>query len=82
MEREEKGHIACPFCGELNRQGSNICGRCFQRISDVANPERADFEETVHDAPRRPLKEPSPFELAKRWLLRTYRQLAFRLRRR
>ncbi len=39
--------IPCPYCGELNVVGSNICSRCFKPIRDVANPERADFEQTA-----------------------------------
>jgi uncharacterized membrane protein YvbJ len=42
---EEK--VPCPYCGEQNVQGSNICGRCMRDIRDVANPERSDVENTA-----------------------------------
>jgi hypothetical protein len=35
--------IPCPFCGENNVYGSNICGGCFKPIRKVANPEREDL---------------------------------------
>ncbi len=47
--------IPCPYCGELNAIGSNICSRCFKKIQDVANPERADFEQTAKT--KAPLKK-------------------------
>lgn len=51
---EEK--IPCPFCDEPNARGSNICGRCMRDIRDVANPERADLEQTAKTKhPRRSL---------------------------
>lgn len=46
--------IVCPNCGAINSVGSNICGRCFHDIRNIANPERADFEQTVRRGrPRR-----------------------------
>jgi uncharacterized membrane protein YvbJ len=39
--------IPCPYCGEKNAVGSNICGRCMRNIRSVTNPERPDFEETA-----------------------------------
>ncbi len=42
--------IACPFCGERNVKGSNICGRCLRSIREVANPEREDYVETAKTA--------------------------------
>jgi len=39
--------VKCPYCGELNAWGSNICSRCFKTIREVANPERSDFEQTA-----------------------------------
>ena len=41
--------VACPFCGQLNVLGSNICSQCLRNIRHVANPERGDFEETVFE---------------------------------
>jgi uncharacterized OB-fold protein len=39
--------VACPYCGEMNVYGSNICSACFKTIRDVANPDRAEFEQTA-----------------------------------
>jgi predicted amidophosphoribosyltransferase len=45
MEQVER-QIPCPYCGALNSEGSNICGRCMRDIREVANPERRDIEPT------------------------------------
>jgi hypothetical protein len=53
--QDKQERIPCPFCGEPNIKGSNICGQCLRHISHVANPERADMEETMFEhtpAPR------------------------------
>ena len=63
--------VACPYCGEMNVYGSNICSRCFKKISDVANPERADFEQTAKT------KTPKPRGLIRRimhWFKRRQRR--------
>jgi sarcosine oxidase delta subunit len=58
--------IPCPYCGESNVQGSNVCGRCLRNIRKVANREAEDFVETVFTAPPRP----SLWRRLKRWLRR------------
>lgn len=60
------GRIPCPFCGESNVLGSNVCGRCLRNIRKVANPEAEDFVETVFTAP----PKPGPWRRFKRWLHR------------
>jgi hypothetical protein len=63
--------VACPYCGEMNAYGSNICSGCFKKIADVANPERADFEQTAKT------KTPGPGSLFKRimrWFKRRQRR--------
>ncbi len=47
--QEKAARLPCPFCGEPNVKGSNICGSCLRHISHVTNPERADLEETVFE---------------------------------
>ncbi|MBW2699468.1 MAG: hypothetical protein JRF33_01505 [Deltaproteobacteria bacterium] len=42
---EEK--IQCPYCGEMNVLGSNICGGCLRSIRRLGNPERQDLEQTA-----------------------------------
>lgn len=65
MNTERK--IRCPHCGALNSLGSNICGRCFHDIRDLANPQRADFEQTIRTGkPRRR----TLLKRLRRWLAR------------
>ncbi len=45
--------IPCPYCGEPNVRGSNVCARCMRHIRHVANPEVEDFIETVQTRPPR-----------------------------
>jgi hypothetical protein len=43
--------LPCPYCGELNALGSNVCSRCMKSIRHVTNPDRADYEATSMGAP-------------------------------
>ncbi|HUU02743.1 MAG TPA: hypothetical protein VM425_15000 [Myxococcota bacterium] len=56
--------IKCPHCGEMNIEGSNICGRCLRNISEVANRERQDNIQTVWQEPP---PRPGLLRRMKRW---------------
>jgi predicted Fe-S protein YdhL (DUF1289 family) len=59
--------IKCPHCGELNVEGSNICGGCLRNISEVARREREDHIETVWQKPPLRSVRPSLLNRIKRW---------------
>jgi hypothetical protein len=66
---EEK--VPCPYCGEPNVYGSNICGRCMRDIREVANPERSDVEHTAKTKyPKRSL-----WKRIRGWWIRRRRRL-------
>ena len=57
--------ISCPYCGEMNIMGSNICGGCMKDIRHLANPERQDLEQTAKT--RNPHSQQSWWQRLKRW---------------
>ena len=57
--------ITCPYCGESNVMGSNICGGCLKDIRHLANPERQDLEQTAKT--RHPQSTLSLWQRIKKW---------------
>jgi len=62
----ESYKIPCPYCGELNIKGSNICARCLRDIRHIANPEAEDSINTVTT----PAPKISLSRKFKRWIKR------------
>jgi hypothetical protein len=65
--------VRCPYCGAHNAMGSNVCGGCMKDIRRLANPDRADFEETSWEPSARPKARFRPWRKFRRWLKRLFR---------
>ena len=70
--RTMKEKIQCPYCGEMNAMGSNICGGCMKDIRRLANPDREDLEQTAKT--RNPILDRSLRRRLRRWWERRRRR--------